>query len=117
MLHASFTRKDKMHSSKALLFYIYTLVQMCAALAAPNLAGLAHPTKAAKGLHVDTPVFRKSADGHFNRRQVLSRLFLPFTTKIDNRISLPRSGLHFIATAIAAAIFIGSLMTSSNLSM
>ncbi len=75
LLNASFTRKDKMHSSKVLLYYIYILVQICAALAAPNLAGLARPREAANGLQVGTPFAKSDADGQLKRRQVRSRLF------------------------------------------
>ena len=75
LLSDSFTRKDEMHSSKALLYYIYILVQMCAALAAPNLAGLAHLREAANGPHVGTPLVKNDADGKLERRQVRSHLF------------------------------------------
>lgn len=85
LLNASFTRKDKMHSSQVLLYYIYILVQMCAALAAPNLAGLAHPREAANGLHVGTPFAKSDANSQLKRRQVRSRLFPQSRIKLMTR--------------------------------
>ena len=64
-----------MHSSKVLLYYVFILVQIYAALAAPNLVGLAHPGEAANGLHVGTPFAKSNIDGQLKRRQVRSRLF------------------------------------------
>jgi hypothetical protein len=71
LLSVSFTRKDKMHSSKTLLYHTYLLFQMCTALAAPTWQSLL-TLQRLQWSACRPPFVRSSADGQFNRRQVRS---------------------------------------------
>ena len=102
LLSVSFTRKDKMYSSKALLYYIHIVIQMYTALAAPDMTDLAYPIETAYGLPVDTPFVESKAAGRINRRQVDSHPYPLITTKFYGRIKLRRLDFRLIPKQIAA---------------